>query len=163
MRKVFFSFHYQNDYWRVQNVMNSQVVSSGYQRNEFLVAQDWEQVKRKGEANIKRWIRGQMHGASVLCVLIGSETANRRWVKFEMGEAIDKKMGLLGVFIHGMENAQKETSPKGENPFEKNLGFHPTRDPSLDYPCASYYDWVSGNGRKNIGDWIEKAAQQAGK
>ena len=159
MRKVFFSFHYQNDCWRVQNVMNSQVVKSGYSLNKFLTVQDWEEVKRKGDANIKRWIREQMHGASVLCVLIGSETASRRWVKFEIEEAKSKNMGLLGVYIHKIKNSNQQISPEGENPFVKILGFHPTINPI--YPCASYYDWINHQGRNKIGDWIEIAAQQA--
>ena len=161
MRRVFFSFHYQNDYWRVQNVMNCQVVSRKYQSNKFLRAQEWEKVKRQGDTNIKRWIREQMHGASVLCVLIGSKTASRRWVKFEIQEARNQNMGLLGVFIHGIENARGETTIKGEDPFAKNLGF--VRGTNLVYPCASVYDWTVRDGRKNIGNWIEKAARQAGR
>ena len=160
MRRVFFSFHYQNDYWRVQNVMNCQVVSRKYQSNKFLRAQEWEEVKRQGDTNIKCWIREQMHGASVLCVLIGSKTASRRWVKFEIQEAMNQGMGLIGVFIHGIRDAQGNTSPKGDNPFVKHFGFRPSDNPG--YPCACYYDWVQ-NGRVNIGNWIEKAARQAGR
>ena len=162
MRRVFFSFHYENDAWRVQNVMNSQVVDSGYEKNRFLTAQDWETVKRRGDDSIKRWIEEQMRGASVLCVLIGSQTASRRWVKFEMEHAKSEGMGLLGVFIHQIKDQNGETSSKGLNPFETVLGFSPPSG-ELSYPCASYYDWDSHDGRENIGAWIEKAAQQAGR
>ena len=162
MRRVFFSFHYQNDNWRVQQVMNSQVVGSSYDRNPFLTAQEWEKVKREGDDSIKRWIKEQMRGASVLCVLIGSKTASRRWVQFEMEHAQSEKMGLLGVFIHQIKDSNGDTSSKGLNPFETVLGFRPNSG-EISYPCASYYDWESGDGRKNIGTWIEKAARQAGR
>lgn len=54
---------------------------------------------------------------------------------------------------------------KGESPFSKPpMNFFPvTNVTKLIYPCCSYYDWVYENGYKNLGNWIEIAAQQAGR
>ncbi len=39
-----------------------------------------------------------MDGTSVTCVLIGSQTANSRWVKYEIEQSIEKGNGLLGIY-----------------------------------------------------------------
>ena len=46
----------------------------GERRSGFRDKAEYERVKRQGDAAIKRWIRAQMLGCSVTCVLIGSAT-----------------------------------------------------------------------------------------
>lgn len=58
-RKVFFSFHHQNDSWRVGQVRNSWLTKG--ESNAFLDAAEWEAVERKGDAAIKRWILSLIH------------------------------------------------------------------------------------------------------
>ena len=41
----------------------------------------WEEVKRKGDDNIKKWINDQLKYRSCTIVLIGEETSERKWVK----------------------------------------------------------------------------------
>ena len=65
---VFFSFDY-DDVWLVNQVRNSGKFV-GERRSGFRDKAEYEQVKRRGDAAIKRWIRGQMQGCSVTCVLI---------------------------------------------------------------------------------------------
>jgi hypothetical protein len=45
-RKVFFSFHYSRDVWRVAKVRNSNVISN-YEKNPFYDKAEWEQIKRQ--------------------------------------------------------------------------------------------------------------------
>ena len=77
----------------------------------------WEQVKRGGDAAIKRWIDGQMNTRSCAIVLIGSQTANRKWINYEIAKAWDDKKGLLGIHIHRLLNREGKRSTKGDNPF----------------------------------------------
>jgi len=51
-RKVFFSFHYKHDVWRVGQVRNSWLLQKG-EANTFMDAADWEAVKKRGEAAVK--------------------------------------------------------------------------------------------------------------
>jgi hypothetical protein len=51
-KPVFFSFHYGNDVMRVQQVRNIGALEG----NTPVSANDWETVKRGGDASIKRWI-----------------------------------------------------------------------------------------------------------
>ena len=73
---VFYSFHYDNDVFRVQQIRNMGVVDG----NEPVSPNDWEQVKRTGDAAVETWIDDNLKYKRCVVVLIGSETANRRWV-----------------------------------------------------------------------------------
>ena len=64
-RQVFFSFHYQQDIWRVSRVRNSWVTQDRA-TNSFMDAASWESVKKKGPASIKGWIDRQLPGAILL-------------------------------------------------------------------------------------------------
>ncbi len=79
-RRVFFSFHFANDFWRTQQVRNM----NSLEGQALCSANDWEEVKRKGDASIEKWIGDQMHGKTCVVVLVGAETANRPWVIHEI-------------------------------------------------------------------------------
>lgn len=145
-RKVFFSFHYAADAWRVSQVRNSAVVSRF--EKSFYDRAAWESVKRQGDHNVRRWIEQQLSGTSVTVVLVGSQTASRRWVKYEIERSVELGKGLLGVDISKIKNERGLTSPTGTNPL-------PT--------WAPLYRWHNDGGRENLGQWIEAAAQAAGR
>ena len=90
---VFYSFHYDNDVFRVQQVRNMGVVDG----NAPVSANDWEQVKRQGDAAVERWIDESMKYRRCVVVLIGSETASRKWVNHEIRRAWELKKGLFGI------------------------------------------------------------------
>ena len=74
-RHVFFSFHYERDIWRASQVRNSWVTQPNRESSGFWDAASWEEVKKKGDLEVKKWIRDQMKGTSVTVVLIGTETS----------------------------------------------------------------------------------------
>lgn len=159
MRRVFFSFHYARDVGRIGQIRNSWLTKGIEFR--FLDAADWESIKRNGDDAVRNWINEQLNGTSVTVVLIGADTANRRWVKYEIAQSIDRKNGLLGIYIHNVKDLRTgATDNKGENPFSKHFGF--TYGQTV-YPCYCYYDWVNDNGQDNLPSWIETAAKQAGR
>lgn len=159
-RKVFFSFHYQRDSWRVSQVRNCNVVKASYLSNQFLDAASWETVRKQGDEAIKRWINNQLNGTSVTVVLIGSETSNRPFVKYEIEQSHKRGNGLIGIRIHSVQNQYQQVDNKGENPFDN---FYLNGDESN--KLSKYipiYDWVLDDGRNNIGKWIDQAVQKAG-
>lgn len=166
-RRVFFSFHYQGDVGRIGQVRNAWVTKKGDDSAQpFFDKADWEKMKKDGDEAVKRWINAQLENTSVTIVLIGTETANRRWVKYEIERSIAKKNGLIGIYIHDVEDFRKDYPPfssKGESPFRKHFGFKPVQGRSATYPVCNYYDWVKNDGYNNIETWIEKAAKQAGR
>ena len=67
---------------------------------------------------IERWINGQMKYRSCTVVLVGSNTANRKWINYEITESWNQNMGVVGIRIHGLLDHNKNTSRCGENPFD---------------------------------------------
>ena len=59
-----------------------------------------------------------MDGRSCVVVLTGFETANRKWINYEIVKAWNEKKGVVGIHIHGLKNADKEIAAKGANPFD---------------------------------------------
>ena len=55
--------------------------------------------KEKNDDAIKRMIDKGLEGTSVTVVLIGKETSDRKWVRYEIKESYKKGNGLLGVYI----------------------------------------------------------------
>jgi hypothetical protein len=156
-RQSFFSFRYKKDNWRASIVRNSWVTQDR-KASGFFDSADWEEVKKKSDSAIEKWIDSQLTGTSVTVVLIGSDTAGKKWIDYEITSSHKKGNGLLGIYVHNLKDSNSKTSTKGQNPF-KNWEF--TRaGKTITYPV---YDWVNDDGYKNLGNWIEKAAKDAGK
>lgn len=155
-RRAFFSFHYANDAWRAGQVRNVGVVEG----NEPVADNTWEEVVKKGDDNIRRWINGQMEGRTVAIVLIGKDTASRKWVRYEIERAWNEGLGVFGIYVHGLKDREGLQSEKGSNPFElfsfesgKKLSqVVKVYDPP--YKCSTnVYDYI----KDNISRWAEDA------
>ena len=163
-RRVFFSFHYDQDNWRAGVVRNSNVVDGPEITEEgFIDSVEWEELKQQGDDAIKSWIDDQLHNTSVTVVLIGSETHNRDWVNYEIEQSIKRNNGLLGVRIHRIKDQDGNTDPRSPNPLDDH---QVSLTDGTTLPASSHFktkDWVLNSGRQNIGDWIEDAAKLAGR
>jgi len=145
-RKAFFSFKYK-DVSRAMVVRKSWV-TQGKEAAGFIDAADFEEVKRKGgNTAIKNWIDKQLEGTSVTVVLVGEKTCSSRWVKYEIRKSIERGNGLLGIDVSKIKDFQGNTSDRcGKIPNGYN-----------------FYLWNNDEGYKNMGNWIEKAAKDAGR
>jgi hypothetical protein len=112
---VFYSFHYANDVFRVQQVRNMGVIAG----DEPVSPNDWEQLKRKGNGAVERWIDENMKYKRCIVVLIGAQTASRPWVIHEIRRAWDLGKGLVGIHIHNLKCLKSGTCAKGANPFDR--------------------------------------------
>jgi hypothetical protein len=111
-RQVFYSFHFDNDVMRVQQIRQMGVIDG----DEPVSANEWEKL-RKTDGGIERWIDDNMAYRSCVIVLVGEETADRPWVKYEIKKAWNDKKGLLGIYIHNLKDPKKGTCNQGKNPF----------------------------------------------
>lgn len=114
-RRVFFSFHFENDIWRANQVRNANVVA-GPDVAGFFDHSEYEEAKRKGDEEIKRLIRAKLNNTTVTVVLIGTGTAGRPYVKYEIEQSIARKNGLLGIHIHHLKDQSERTSVRGPKP-----------------------------------------------
>lgn len=146
MRRVFFSFEYKEDVSRAMVVRNIGV-TQGKQAAGFTDAADFEAIEKQGAQAIKDWIDGQLRGTSVTVVLVGAKTCDSRWVRYEIEKSEEIGNGLLGIDISEIEALHAPPSTLcGKIP----EGY-------------SFYSWKRDDGYNNLGDWIEKAAERAGR
>jgi hypothetical protein len=146
-RKVFFSFHYSRDSWRVSQVRNCNVVA-GYDKNPFYDKAEWQKIKQQGEQAIKNWIERQLSGTSVTVVLVGKDTSTRPWVKYEIRRSIELGKGLIGIDISKIVDQYGNEDLTGANPLPAG------------YP---FYRWNTDRGRESLGRWIDAAGIKAGR
>lgn len=146
---VFYSFHYDRDNWRVQQIMNMGVIEG----TTLLNHQDWETVKRGGDQAIKNWIDKQMLYKSAVIVLVGYETAGRPWVQYEIEKAYLDRKPLLGIRINSLKDRDGYTDPEGPDPFDI-LGFDSLSVPL--YTPSGYNSTDKYNDiKRNIRSWAQ--------
>ena len=114
-RRVFFSFHYDNDIWRANQVRNTNVVA-GPDVAGFFDHSEYEEAQKIGAEGIRRMILKHLSNTTVTVVLLGSETANRPWVKYEIEQSISRNNGLLGIYIHHLKDQNQRTANQGAKP-----------------------------------------------
>jgi hypothetical protein len=154
-RSVFYSFHYISDNARASQVRNAGVIDG----NRPVSDNDWESVTKGGDSAIEKWIDGQMSGRSCAVVLIGSGTAGRKWINYEIAKAWNDRKGVVGVYIHNLKNLDGEQSTKGGNPLD-----HVTRSGVKLSSIVKAYDppfttstYVYDHIKTNLADWVEEA------
>ncbi|MCD5380784.1 TIR domain-containing protein [Candidatus Gracilibacteria bacterium] len=153
-RQVFYSFHYNNDVLRV-----SQIRSIGaLEDNKPVSANDWEEVKKKGDTGIKKWIDDNMNYRSCVIVMIGEDTSKRKWVKHEIEKAWNENRGVLGIYIHNIKCPNNGKSNKGANPFDNFTLDKGKKKLSSVVKCYNPSSSDAYNDiRNNLEDWIEEA------
>lgn len=155
-RQVFYSFHYEKDVLRTQQIRNIGMIEG----NSPASANDWEEIKKKGDTSIKNWINTTMQQRSCVIVLIGNETYARPWVKYEIERAWDSNKGLFGIFIHNINCPRNGKCLKGRNPFDNAVRDGvplSTRIACYDPTPEDAYTSI----RVNISTWIETAITTA--
>jgi hypothetical protein len=87
-RKVFYSFHYQPDCVRASQVRNIGIVEGNSPASD----NDWESVARGGDSAIQNWIDNQLSGRTCTIVLIGKDTAGRKWIDYDAGANLERDL-----------------------------------------------------------------------
>ncbi len=144
-KRVFFSFHYQDVIdFRANVVRQHWQFKPDRESAGFFDASIWESAKKEGDIALKRLINSGLQNTSTTCVLIGTETHKRPWVRYEILKSFVKGNRLIGVHVNSVKGKDQKTKSLGLNPFS--------------YVGASY----SNDGKfmtlfeKNIsGEWIE--------
>lgn len=154
-RKAFYSFHYQPDCSRAAQVRNMGVVEGNAPASD----NDWESVKKGGDAAIQKWIDSQLSGKSVAIVLIGSATAGRKWINYEIKTAWEAGKGVMGIYVHKLKDLGGNQSNQGSNPFDGfNVGTTSLSSIAKAYtPPYSDSKLVYGHIKDNLASWIEEA------
>lgn len=115
-RSVYFAFDYEDVRTFRANVVRNSWVANKY---KFKDSSIWEESKEKSVKKIKELIDSSLKGTSVTCVLTGTGTYKRRFVRYEIVNSFVEKKGLLSVGINWIRDRDKNTKFwPGNNPFE---------------------------------------------
>jgi hypothetical protein len=118
-RRVFFSFDYLDVADFRANVVRKHGMTK-LDRHEagFFDASLWEATKRQGDLAVKRLINSAISNTSVTCVLIGSLTYERRWVRYEIMRSLKKGNRIFAVHINSILGKDSRSKTLGPNPLE---------------------------------------------
>lgn len=118
-KRVFFSFHYQDVVeFRANVVRNHWMTKPDREEAGYFDASVWEAARRRGETALKRLINGALENTSNTCVLIGSQTYARPWVRYEILKSFRRGNHIFGVHINGIKGKDGTTKNLGPNPLE---------------------------------------------
>ena len=152
-RRVFYSFHFDNDVMRVQAIRNIGAIEG----NASVSANEWEQLRRN-DNGIEKWIDENMKYKSCVVVLVGSQTSARPWVKYEIEKGWNDKKGLLGIYIHNVKCPRNGTCSQGSNPFDDFTLDNGTKKLSSVVKCYNPSSYDAYNDiAKNLEKWIDEA------
>jgi len=114
-----------------------------------------ETLQRSGDAAIEKWIRDNIKNKDCVIVLVGENTASRKFVKYEIKQAWEQGKGLLGIYIHNINCPRNGKCSKGKNPFEQfTVG---TKKLSEIVKCYDPGSDAYNNISENIADLIDEA------
>ena len=152
-RQVFFSFHFDNDVMRVQQIRNIGAIEG----NAPISPNEWEEVKRRGDQAIEKLIDDNMKYRSCVIVLIGERTAERPWVIYEITKGWNDGKGVLGIYIHNFKCPRNGKCSQGSNPFDR-INFTDGRKLSSIVKCYNPTSHDAYNDvANNLEGWIEEA------
>ncbi|MES9028077.1 TIR domain-containing protein [Stenotrophomonas sp. BSUC-16] len=118
-KRVFFSFHYQDVVdFRANVVRKHWVLKDNREEAGYFDASIWEEAKKQNETGLKRLINGALEGTSTTCVLIGSHTYARPWVRYEIIQSIYRGNRVFGVNINQIRGRDQSVKVNGPNPFD---------------------------------------------
>ena len=118
-KRVYFCFHHQDLIdWRIQVVRNQWLAAEDHEDAGLFDEPTWDESSMSGQAAIKRLIDGGLENTSATCVLIGTHTWHRRWVRYEIVESLQRGNRMVGVHVNGIPDRARRTKPPGRNPLE---------------------------------------------
>jgi len=122
---------------------------------------DWETITKGGDEKIKKWIAEQLDGKSCVIVLIGTNTAGRKWINYEIVKGWDDGKGVVGVYVHNLLNSEQKQAIKGANPFASirygNTGKMLSSVVKAYDPPYTTSTTVYDHIKKNLATWVEEA------
>jgi len=116
-KKVFFSFHYQDVIdFRTNVVRNHGNFKLNKGEAGFYDSSIWEKAKKTSDLALKRLINTGLNNTSNTCILVGTNTFERRWVDYEIMKSLKKGNHIFAVHINGIKCKKQKTKSKGNNP-----------------------------------------------
>ncbi len=147
-KRVFFSFHYDDVKTFRVNVVRNHSLTKEVGQAGFFDASIWEDAELHGDIAVKRLIDSNLINTTVTCVLIGTHTWNRRWVRYEIMKSYERGNALIGIHINSIPDKNRMIYPRGKNPFDY-LGFYiDSKGRRSNYLENNGLQWITFNDLK---------------
>ena len=157
-KRVFFSFHYQDVIdFRANVVRNHWLTKPDRSAAGFFDSSIWEDAKKTSDLALKRLINNGLENTSNTCVLVGTDTFNRRWVSYEIMRSIAVGNHIFAIHINSIKGKDGNTKNKGNNPFYY-LGY----SFSSDGKKINLYDYINNEWIKypDLEGWNVKEVEE---
>lgn len=150
-KRLFFSFHYQDVIDFRANVVRNHWVTKDREEAGYFDASIWEEAQKKGDLALKRLINGGIERTTATCVLVGSDTYARRWVRYEIIKSIQRGNRVFAVHINDIKDKYGKVKTDGKNPFDY-LAFRCSNDGAnleiLEHSVGKWIEYVDTPGWK---------------
>lgn len=118
-KRFFFSFHYKDvAEFRANVVRNHWRFKLNREISVYHDASIWESAKKQGAVALKRLINSGLERTSNTCVLIGSQTYERPWVRYELLQSSKRGNNIVGVHVNSIKCRNQQTKIKGPSSLE---------------------------------------------
>jgi hypothetical protein len=116
-KRVYFAFHYQDVIdFRANVVRNHWMTKPHREAAGFFDASLWEEARKKGDVALKRLINSGLNGTSTTCILIGTQTYARPWVRYEVLKSFKRGNEILAIHINSIVGKDGLTKARGQDP-----------------------------------------------
>ena len=114
-RKVFFSFDFEGDLGRADQIRRSGAVPERDLAGFFSSA-ELDAAAKQGTGAFQQLIQRHLLHTWVTVVLIGAGTASHPWVRYEIDQSIEQRNGLLGIYVGHLKDERGRTPTQGLKP-----------------------------------------------
>jgi hypothetical protein len=117
-RKVYFAFDF-DDLMRVNNVRQTGKIGPRdmKQQRGFYDRSIWESRAIRNVEGLKSLMRDAVKHSSVICALVGTNTWQSRWAKYEIARSVVDDRGLFAIHINSINHTvRKAPDALGINP-----------------------------------------------
>lgn len=118
-KRVFFSFHYQDVIdFRANVVRQHWVAKADREESGYFDASIWEEARKTNDLGLTRLINDALENTTATCVLVGSETYGRPWVRYEILKSVYRGNHIFAVHINQIKGKDQRIKTNGSNPFD---------------------------------------------
>jgi hypothetical protein len=155
-RRVYLSFHIPDDHWRAKQVRKAWTTEEDHEAAGYVDPERWQELRRAGTDRIREWVDDELTDCDVTAVLIGDKTDGYELVNYEIKRSVAAGVGLVGIRVHNIEDADGDTAPRGSDPLDR----YEINGTSLN-EIFNTYDWQFENGPLNFDSWVDEAIETA--
>lgn len=156
--KVFFTFDYENDFFRANVVRNAWVSRYG-QAEGFWEDDVCQKLKQNDESYIDPIISQTIEKSAATIVLIGTKTSELNYVRYAICQSRLRGKGVVGIYIHNIKDESGKKAAIGSSRFGE-IDKDENNESLFFWQLYPLYRWVIDDGESHLMTWVKKACNK---